>query len=561
MAESRWRLVDGRPGRPTSVDSNDLPAAMCKYLMRKKVDWNMDTIKLYDTTLRDGSQREGISFSVNDKIRIAHKLDDLGIHYIEGGWPGSNPKDSEFFSQARNINFENAKLVAFGSTRRADIEIADDENIQALIHAGTPAVCIVGKSWDLHVISALKTNLEENLNMIRDSISVLKEAGIEVFYDAEHFFDAYKRNPDYALQTLEAAEKAGADCLVLCDTNGGALPFEVEEVCAFVRQSFKASLGIHAHNDTECAVANSLAAIRAGAIQVQGTINGYGERCGNANLATIIANLQLKMGLSCVTDEQLRLLTETAHFVSEVANISPDPHQPYVGQSAFAHKGGIHVSAVAKDSETYEHTDPMKVGNHQRVVVSELSGRSTIVLKSKELGMDLSAKPEQVNEILKRIKDLEHIGYYFEAADGSFEILMRKATGTHKEFFQLESFRVLMEKREDGKVMTEATIKVFVRGERIIETAEGNGPVNALDKAVRQAIGRAYPALDNIELTDFKVRVLDEKKGTGAVTRVLIDSSDGENTWGTIGVSENIIEASWQALVDSIEYGLIHLED
>lgn len=517
-------------------------------------------IKLYDTTLRDGSQREGISFSVDDKLRIAQKLDDLGVHYIEGGWPGSNPKDSEFFDRIAHMRLNAAKIVAFGSTRRAGVSADQDDNLQALLRAKTPVVCVVGKSWDLHVTSALKTTLEENLAMIQDSVAWLKGSGLEVIYDAEHFFDAYRNNPDYAISTLKAAETAGADCLVLCDTNGGALPFEVEAVVTQIVGLVKAPLGIHAHNDTECAVANTLAAVKAGASHVQGTINGFGERCGNANLCSIIANLQLKMNLNCLSEEQLKLLTETSHFVSEVANITPDSHQPYVGQSAFAHKGGIHVSAIVRERETYEHIDPDLVGNLQRVLVSELSGRSTIVLKAKELGLDLSEKPERVNEILAKVKDLEHLGYHFEAADGSFEIMLRKATGTHKEFFKLESFRVVMEKREDGKVMTEATIKLHVLGERMIATAEGNGPVNALDRALRQAIGRAFPALDSIELTDFKVRVLDEKKGTGAVTRVLIDSTDGELTWGTIGVSENIIEASWQALVDSVEYGLMHGE-
>lgn len=514
-------------------------------------------VKLYDTTLRDGAQREGISLTLEDKLKIAHKLDDLGIDYIEGGFPGSNPKDKAFFDEIKKAGLR-AMLVAFGNTRRRDTKAADDPGLRALIDIDSLAVCIVGKCWDLHVREAIRTTLDENLRMIAESVEFLKNAGREVIFDAEHFFDAYVANPDYAIETLKAAAEAGADWLALCDTNGGKLPFEIGDVVATVKSMIGTPLGIHAHNDSDCAVANSLMAIKAGAAQVQGTINGYGERCGNANLTSIIADLKVKMGIDCVSDDQLAHLTEAAHFVAEIANIAPDNHQPYVGQSAFAHKGGLHADAVSKESSTYEHIEPELVGNEQRILVSELAGKGTVLMKAKELGMDLTDSPERVREILNTIKELESVGYHFEAADGSFEILLRKATETYQDFFKLESFRVIMEKREDGKVVTEATIKVHAKGERIIETAEGNGPVNALDKALRQAIGKMYPALDKIELTDFKVRVLNEKKGTGAVVRVLIETTDGEKSWGTIGLHENIIEASWQALVDSIDFGLIH---
>lgn len=514
-------------------------------------------VKLYDTTLRDGVQREGMSLTLEDKLKIARKLDDLGIHYIEGGYPGSNPKDKAFFHDAKKLGL-NAVLVAFGSTRRPGGQADTDKGLRALLTVETPAICLVGKSWDLHVKAALRTDLDENLRMISDSIAVLKKENREVIYDAEHFFDAYKANPKYAMATLKAAADSGTDFIALCDTNGGSLPFEVGEIVAKVKSDISIPLGIHAHNDTECAVANSLMAVKSGAVQVQGTINGYGERCGNANLTTLAADLELKMGIKCLNPDQLKLLAESAHYVAEIANVTLDNHQPYVGQSAFAHKGGLHADAVNKLSATYEHIAPGLVGNVQRVLVSELAGKSTVTMKAKELGIDLSKSPETVKEILTKVKDLENVGYHFEAADGSFELLMRKATGTYQEFFKLESFRVIMEKREDGKVATEATVKVRARGRRIIATAEGNGPVNALDQALRQVIKRMYPAVKDIELTDYKVRVLNQKKGTGAVVRVLIESGDGSKSWGSIGVSENIIEASWQALVDSIDYGLIH---
>jgi len=515
-------------------------------------------VYLYDTTLRDGAAREGVSFSLEDKIKILKRLDSFGMHYIEGGYPASNPKDLEFFEAASKIELASAKLVAFGSTRRALTSASRDKEMKALVAAGAPAACIVGKAWDFHVETALKISLDENIFMIEESVKYLKKKGLEVIFDAEHFFDAYKDNPAYALRAVEAAANAGVDWVALCDTNGGTLPHEVASIVRDVKARTPVPLGIHAHNDCECAVASTLSAVREGVKMVHGTINGYGERCGNANLCSVIPDLALKMEVDCLPRDKLAGLTDLAHYVSELANIHPDAHQPFVGMSSFAHKGGIHASGVKSESRTYEHIRPELVGNIQRIVVSELSGKSTITLKAKELGFDLDAKPEQLRDILKQIKELEHVGYQFEAADGSFEVLVRKALGTHKQFFKLESFRVIMEKREDGKVMTEATVKIHVGGRRLIATAEGNGPVNALDRAIRIAIGRSFPALKDIELTDYKVRVLDEKKGTAAVTRVLIETSDGEKSWGTIGVSENIIEASWQALVDSIEFGLSH---
>ncbi len=516
------------------------------------------SIRIYDTTLRDGAQMEGVSLSVEDKLKILRRLDDFGVHYVECGYPGSNPKDEELFRRLPEVSLSNAVPVAFGSTRKAMIGADKDRNLEELLRAETPVVCIVGKSWELHVRTALRTGLDENLFMIADSVEYMKRHGREVIYDAEHFFDAYKDNARYAMETVKAAVEAGADWVCLCDTNGGTMPWEVQEIMRRIRDEIPVPLGIHAHDDSECAVAVSLVAVAEGAAMVQGTINGYGERCGNANLCSIIPALALKMGIAAVPMESLAGLTELSHYVSEIANIKPDLHQPYVGQKAFAHKGGMHVSAVTRDSETYEHIRPELVGNRQRIEVSELSGKSTIIIKGQELGADLTRNPDKVQEILNMVKEMEHKGYHFEAADGSFELLMRRALGMHRVFFRLESFRVIMEKREDGKVVTEATIKVHVRGRRIIATAEGNGPVNALDGALRLAIGRAYPELDDIDLSDYKVIILNPEKATAAVTRVLIESGDGEKTWGTIGVSENIIEASWQALVDSVEYGLLH---
>ncbi len=518
-------------------------------------------VTLYDTTLRDGTQREGMSLSVDDKLRIVRRLDDLGIHFIEGGYAGSNPKDMEFFTRVQEMELTTSVVSAFGSTRRKGIAVADDEGLRLLLETGCKAVCIVGKAWDIHVTDALQTTLEENVAMARESVAFLKEAGRTVFFDAEHFFDGYAADADYAVSVCQAACEAGADAVVLCDTNGGTLPQDIQRVVGEVAARLDKPLGIHAHNDAGCAVANSIVAVAAGCTHVQGTMNGYGERAGNADLASVIPALSLKMGDECVTEDQLRLLTEVSHFVAETANLSPYPHQPYVGASAFAHKGGLHASATDRLAGAYEHIDPAAVGNLARVVVSELAGRASITMKAKELGIDLEGDPATVGEVLDAIKDLEHRGYSFEAADASLEVMLKKRIGTYEPFFGLESFRVLMEKREDGRVMTEATVKVHVGDDRHLATAEGNGPVNALDKALRMAIGKFYPALDDIRLTDYKVRVLDEKKGTGAVTRVLVESDDGVNSWGTVGVSENIIEASWQALVDSIDYGLTHVPD
>lgn len=516
-------------------------------------------VTLYDTTLRDGTQREGLSLSVDDKLRIAARLDDLGVHYIEGGFPGSNPKDIEFFERARGLRLEQAVITAFGATCRKGVAAAEDEGLRALLETGCAALCIFGKAWDLHVTETLHAALEENVRMARDSVAHLKAAGRTVFFDAEHFFDGYSANAPYALEVCRAAAEAGADAIVLCDTNGGTLPHVVARVVREVAAALPGvTLGVHAHNDAGCAVANSLVAIDAGCAHVQGTANGYGERAGNADLIAIIPSLVLKMGDDCISADQLRLLTEVSHFIAETANIAPDPHHPYVGASAFAHKGGVHASAAARLPEAYEHIDPAHVGNLARVVVSELAGRASLTMKAAELGIDLTGDQATVARVLDGIKELEHRGYSFEAADASLEVMLKKELGTYEPFFTLESFRCLMEKREDGRVMTEATIKIHVGGQRFIATAEGNGPVNALDGALRIAIGRFYPALDAIELTDFKVRVLDEKKGTGAVTRVLIESGDGVKSWGTVGVSENIIEASWEALVDAVEFGLAH---
>jgi len=512
-------------------------------------------VKLYDTTLRDGAQREGLSLSVEDKLKITTKLDELGVHYIEGGWPGSNPKDVEYFKQVKKLKLNNSKVVAFGSTRRKGVSAKDDKNIQHLIKAGTEAVCLVGKSWDIHVTHVLVTTLEDNLQMIADSIKYFKKRGIQVFFDAEHFFDGYRGNSEYALKTIKAAEEAGADCIILCDSNGGSIPTQIKEIFKEVKKHVNIPLGIHAHNDSGCAVANSLAAVEAGVVQVQGTINGYGERCGNADLVSIIPNLVVKMGVPCIPKDKLQMLSEVSHYVSEVANIIADPHQPYVGESAFAHKGGIHISATMKQKEAYEHIDPGLVGNLQRVLVSDQSGAAAIIHKAKEFGIDLSGRPEQAMTILRKLKKLEHQGYHFETADGSFEIFLRKNTGSYRPLFRLESYKIIVTRLSKGRPKTEAVVKIWVDDKRIVEFAEGNGPVNALDKALRKAIARIYPTLEEISLTDYKVRIINARKGTAAVVRVLIESTDGENTWGTVGVHENVIEASWEALVDSIEHG------
>ncbi len=513
------------------------------------------SISLYDTTLRDGSQREGLSLSVRDKLSIARKIDQLGLAYIEGGWPGANPKDNEFFEAMRDHPLEHATLVAFASTRRKGTPVAEDAGMQALVAAGTHAVCVFGKSWDMHVTHALVTTLDENLRMISESVQFLKGKGFEVIYDAEHFFDGYRDNPAYAMQTVKAAEAAGADCVVLCDTNGGALPFMIEETMREVLPQIKAPIGMHAHNDSGCGVANSLAAVREGAVHVQGTINGYGERCGNADLVSIIPDLLLKMNIECIPLENLRLLTEVAHHVSEVANVTPDPNEPYVGENAFAHKGGVHVSATLRQKGTYEHIDPELVGNMQRITVSEQAGLAAIRERAREARIELTG--EQAKTVLDKLKKLEHRGYHFEAADASFAMLLKRVKGEYRPLFKLEEYRVNVGKRSDkGVPIADAIVKIHVGGRRQVEHAEGDGPVNALDTALRKAMANVYPQVNNVRLTDYKVRIVNARRGTAAMTRVLIQSTDGEVEWGTVGVSENIIEASWEALVEALEYGL-----
>jgi 2-isopropylmalate synthase len=516
-------------------------------------------IKLYDTTLRDGTQGEGVAFSMEDKVRIAQRLDALGIHYIEGGWPGSNPKDLRFFKRVQGAVFKTAKISAFGATRRPGVRPQEDPNLQALVEAGPPVVTIFGKSWDFHVTAALGTTLEENIAMIGDSIAYLLKHFEEVIYDAEHFFDGFKRNREYALATLKAAEAAGAHCLVLCDTNGGCVPSEITAILQHVKTVVRpgSPLGIHVHNDTECAVANTLAAVGEGVSHVQGTINGYGERCGNANLVSIIPNLALKLGLESIPPENLRDLRDVSRFVSELANRKPWAAQPYVGDSAFAHKGGIHVSAVLKHPDTYEHVDPEAVGNHRRVLVSELAGQSNILWKAREYGIDLDKNTPDARRILEMLKRLEDEGFQFEGAEASFELLMERALGNHRPYFELQGFRVIVEEQGSGtEPVAEATVKLRVKGIEEHTAASGNGPVNALDHALRKALEDFYPNLRQMSLLDYKVRILDESKATAAKTRVLITSGDGDETWGTVGVADNIIEASWQALVDSVEYKL-----
>jgi 2-isopropylmalate synthase len=540
-------------------------------------------VDIYDTTLRDGSQQEGLSLSVDDKLRVAQQLDHLGVHYIEGGYPGANPKDEEFFRRAPDeLGLATSTLVAFGSTRRPRARADTDPALRQLVEAGTGVVCLVAKAWDYHVTEALRTSLDDGIAMAAESVELLRQAGLRVFLDAEHFFDGYRADPGFSLAVIEAAQQAGAEALVLCDTNGGTLPHDVERVVAEVASRTRAKIGVHVHNDGGCAVANSLVAVRAGATQVQGCINGYGERVGNADLSAVVPNLALKMGVRTIPVDRLERLTAASHHVAELVNITPHPQQPYVGASAFAHKAGLHVSAIARRSDAYEHVSPDSVGNGSRFVVSELAGRSTLSIKAAELGLNLDGVA--LGEVLDTLKRLEHQGYHFEAADGSLELLMRQATGWRQSFFDVESFRVITEHRPDqttGPVAgpiaatdsrdrvelgppsfdgmtTEATVKVHVAGERIVATAEGNGPVHALDAALRKAIGPRLPGLAQLHLTDYRVRVLDTAQATGAVTRVLIDSTDGERSWSTIGVSENIIEASWQALVDSVVYGLVH---
>ena len=517
----------------------------------------MRKVELYDTTLRDGAQTEGISYSVADKLKIAAQLDTLGIHYIEGGWPGSNPKDMEFFKQVKRQRLKWARVCAFGSTARAHLAPAKDANIKALLKSETEIVTLFGKSWNLHVKYVLKISPDENLKMISSSIKYLKDRGRKVIYDAEHFFDAAKGNLGYALKTLLAAQDAGADIIVLCETNGGMLTSSLVEIIRKVFPSIKVPLGIHTHNDSGLAVANTVAAVEEGCTHIQGTINGYGERCGNADLIVCIANLKLKLGIDCISEANLKKLTEISHYVSEVSNMRHQSNQPFVGESAFAHKGGVHINAMVKHPLTYEHIKANLVGNKSRFLVSELSGRTSILLKAKQLQLGLEKDAPHTKKILKLLQDLEHQGYQFEAAEGSFELLMKKAMKKYKKFFDLEAFRVIIEKKKDGKVTSEAAMKLKVNKIKEHTASEGDGPVNALDNALRKALLQFYPTLAKMHLTDFKVRVLDERAGTAAKVRVLIQSQDEKDSWGTVGVSENIIEASWQALVDSIEYKLL----
>jgi 2-isopropylmalate synthase len=516
----------------------------------------MTQVQLYDTTLRDGAQREGISLSVDDKLKIARRLDKFGVSYIEGGWPGSNPKDAAFFERVKEMSFRQAKIAAFGSTRYKSARPQDDANIQALVKAGTPVVTVVGKSWDLHVHDVLEASLEQNLEMIQDSLAYLKALGKEVIYDAEHFFDGYKANPGHALDTLRAAARGGADIIVLCDTNGGTLPWEIEGIFKTVAAAVDTPLGMHAHDDNGCGVANTLAAVRAGAVHIQGTINGYGERVGNANLCTIVPDLQLKMGVRCVSDESLTYLSDLSYYVAEVANLPQHRHAPFVGESAFAHKGGIHVAAILKNEDTYQHIDPELVGNQRRTVVSELAGRGNVVDKSQELGLQMDKA--QAREMVGKIKELEAQGFSFESAEGSVKVMLQRAQPGYEPPFELVDFMVVVEHRQGRGMLAEATVKVRV-GERIVHTAaEGNGPVNALDAALRKALEDVHPKLREVQLSDYKVRILDSENGTRSQVRVLIDTKNGTHRWGTVGASTNIIEASWQALVDSLEYALMN---
>ncbi|WP_238987005.1 citramalate synthase [Lyngbya aestuarii] len=525
------------------------------------------TCWIYDTTLRDGAQREGISLSIEDKLRIAYRLDALGIPFIEGGWPGANPKDVQFFWRLQEEPLTQAEIVAFCSTRRPGTTAATDPAFKPILSAGTRWVTLFGKSWDLHVTEGLKTSLDENLAMIGDSIEFLISQGRRMIYDAEHWFDGYKQNPEYALKTLEAAARAGAEWLVLCDTNGGTLPHEISEITHQVVEVLASwnleslpQIGIHTHNDSGTAVANALAGVRSGARMVQGTMNGYGERCGNANLCTVIPNLQLKLGYSCIGEDQILKLTETSRLVSELVNLAPDEHAPFVGLSAFAHKGGIHVSAVQKNPLTYEHIEPETVGNKRRIVISEQSGLSNVLVKAQSFGIELDRDHPTCRQILQRMKELEHQGYQFEAAEASFELLMREALGSRKTLFEIKGFQVHCDKRTEDMSNSLATVKVTVNGEEILASAEGNGPVSALDSALRKALLSFYPSIAQFQLTDYKVRILDGREGTSAKTRVLIESSNGQKRWTTVGVSTNILDASYQAVVEGLEYGLLLTE-
>jgi 2-isopropylmalate synthase len=508
-------------------------------------------VQVYDTTLRDGMQGEGMSVSVDEKLRIAHALDELGVHFVEAGFPSSNPKEEAVFDLLSRESFERSEIAAFGMTRRRDVGAADDPALRLLADCFAPVCTLVGKTWSLHLEKVTQVDPEENLRMIADSVAFLHDQGKRVIYDAEHFFDAFRDDEGYALRCLRAAAEAGAENLSLCDTNGSSLPSQVTEATARVRAALPGvELGIHTHDDAGCGVANSLVAVEAGATLVQGTVNGYGERCGNANLMTIVPDLQLKMGAEVLEPERLARLTEVAHRIDELCNVTPHPDQPYVGQNAFAHKGGMHVAGVNRDARTFEHVDPAEVGADRRVLISELAGKGTVQARA-DVDDGTAAR------VVERVKELEHRGYQLEAADGSFDLLIRKEAGDYEPLFRLEAWRVIVEKRADGRVETEATIKIWVDGERFVKTAEGNGPVHALDRALRGAIGETYPHLRDISLVNFKVRILDENRGSGAVTRVLLDASDGTETWGSIGVSQNIIEASWEALVDSLEAGML----
>ena len=513
-------------------------------------------IELYDTTLRDGMQGEGMSLSAGEKLRVAHRLDELGLDLIEAGFPSSNPKELELFGLLAGESFAHAQICAFGMTRRRGVAADADPALRVIAECFAPVCTLVGKTWALHLEKVVKVDRDENLRMIAESVAFLVAQGKRVIYDAEHFFDGYADDRDYALRCLRAAAEAGAETVVCCDTNGGTLPHLVgaamSDVVAAVGSAVR--VGIHTHDDAGCGVATALAGVMAGATHVQGTMNGYGERCGNANLISIIPNLQLKLGYECLTDSQLASLTPTASYIAELLNFTPDPDAPYVGRNAFAHKGGMHVAGVSADPATFEHIEPEIVGNHREMLISELSGKGTVQSRAREAGIELD--DTVASHVVERVKDLEHRGYHYEAADGSFELLLRKETGEYEPLFRLESWRAIVEKRADGRVETEATIKIWVGGERYVRTAEGNGPVHALDRALREALVEIYPHLRDIELINFKVRILDETKGTDAVTRVLLDVSDGEKVWGSIGVSENVIEASWEALVDSLEYGM-----
>ena len=521
----------------------------------------MSSLEIYDTTLRDGAQAEDVWFSVEDKVRVAQKLDELGVHFIEGGWPGANPKDVDFFRIAKTIPFKHAKLVAFGSTRRASNAPQNDPTLKSLLEAGTSIVTLFGKSWTLHVTDALGISLKKNLELIGDSVAFLKGHKRQVFYDAEHFFDGYKANPEYALSTLTRAQEAGAARLILCDTNGGTMPWEVKKIVTEVAREVNVPLGIHAHNDAEMAVANSLIAVEQGVIQVQGTINGIGERCGNASLSSIIPNLNLKMKHEAITPGRLRRLREVSHYVAEIANLVPNTHQPYVGDSAFAHKGGVHIDAVRKNPMTYEHIRPDAVGNRQRMLVSDHAGKSSLAGKAEEFHIKLRKDSPKTRELLATLKELENQGYQFEGAEGSFELLMRRVLGTHTPSFELMGFRVIVEKRRaDEEPISEATVMVKVGAAIEHQVAVGTGPVDALDHALRKALEKFYPELQEVKLLDYKVRVLAGNQGTASRVRVLIESGDQKEKWGTVGVSENIMEASWQALADSIEYKMLNEE-